>query len=83
MSIGRTEGISAAADRSDVTLGSKLERDRLERRARRVALVIKMLRNRAGEHREGGGVPPPPLRHAIADFEAQAAALNDRLLELR
>jgi len=64
------------------SLGSELERDRLERRVRRVTVVIAGLRQRASEHPGERGGPPRHLGHAIADFEAQVEAMNGRLRDL-
>ncbi len=64
------------------TLGAELERDRLERRVRRVTVAISALRERASEHRGEVGSPPRHLRQAIADFEAQIEEMNARLREL-
>jgi hypothetical protein len=64
------------------TLGAELERDRLERRVRRMTVAIASLRERAGEHRRELRAPPRRLRQAIADFEAQIDAMNVRLREL-
>jgi hypothetical protein len=72
----------AARSTSARTLGAELERNRLEHRMRRVTMVVAALRHRAGEHQRDLGVPPRPLRQAIADFEAQTAAINARLREL-
>jgi hypothetical protein len=64
------------------SLGTVLERDRLERRVRRATVAITALRERATEHRRELGVPPRHLRRAIADFEAQIEAMNARLRDL-
>ena len=58
------------------SLGSELERDRLEKRARRVRQVIDALRERA-DAREGGA--PRPLTAAIEDFGRELADLERRL----
>lgn len=61
------------------TLGAALERDRLEHRVSRIAVAMMVLRNvGSGDRRE----PPRHVREAIADFEAQTAAMNARLQEL-
>lgn len=65
-----------AATRS---LGSQLERDRLEQRAARVRKVIGALRERV-EAREGG--PPRPLKAALDDFGRELAHLERRLREV-
>jgi hypothetical protein len=67
---------------SGETLGAKLERDRLERRVRRVTIAVSALSARASEHRRELGATPRHLRQAIADFEAQIDEMNARLREL-
>lgn len=64
------------------TLGAELERDRLEHRVNRIAVAISVLRERAREHRRELGGAPVHIRQAIADFEAQLAAMNARLGDL-
>jgi hypothetical protein len=64
------------------TLGEALERDRLERRVRRVTVAVAVLRERVSRHRPEPGTPPRHLLHAIADFEAQLEALSARLRDL-
>lgn len=66
-----------AAGRSR-TLGSQLERDRLEQRAARVRQVIHALRERA-EARDTAGGAPRPLRAAIEDFGRELSELERRL----
>lgn len=64
-----------------MTLGANLERDRLAQRARRIAAVIAALRRQAGGERAA----PSGGRHilqAIAEFEAELAAINARLSDL-
>lgn len=60
------------------SLGSQLERDRLERRAARVRQVIHALRERAAARDTVGGAPRP-LRAAIEDFGRELAELERRL----
>jgi hypothetical protein len=60
------------------TLGAELERDRLARRARRIAMATVALRERGREP----GAMPRRLQQAIADFEAQVEEMNARLAEL-
>ena len=60
-------------------VGADLERDRLERRVKRMKVAIAALRQHASEQRRELGAPAGPLRHAIADFEAQIEAMNARL----
>jgi hypothetical protein len=64
------------------TLGEALERDRVERRVRRVTVAVAVLRERVSRHRPEPGAPPRHLLHAIADFEAQLEALSARLRHL-
>jgi hypothetical protein len=59
------------------SLGSTLERDRLERRAARVRLVIGALRDRADARYYGA--TPRPLGAAIEDFGRELAELERRL----
>ncbi len=61
------------------SLGSQLERDRLEQRAARVRKVIGALRERV-DAREGGA--PRPLRAALDDFGRELATLERRLREV-
>jgi hypothetical protein len=55
------------------TLGAELERDRLERRGRSMTVAIDSLRRYASEHRRE---PPRHVRQAVADFDAQIAAMT-------
>jgi len=71
--------MSATEIASTHTLGADLERDRLERRVRRMTFALAALRQRATEYRRELGGPPRALRHAIADFEEQIEAMNARL----
>jgi hypothetical protein len=64
------------------TLGEALERDRLERRVRRVTVAVAVLRKRVTRHPPELGAPPRHLLRAIADFEAQIDALSARLRDL-
>jgi hypothetical protein len=64
------------------TLGAELERDRLERRVRRVTVAVAVLRGRVAGHRPELDTPPRHLLGAIADFEAQIEALSARLRDL-
>jgi hypothetical protein len=74
--------MSVALPTSTRTLGAVLERDRLERRARRMAVTIGVLRIRESENRREPGAAQRRLGQAIADFEAQIEAINTRLREL-
>jgi hypothetical protein len=62
------------------TLGAELERERLEHRVGRVTVAIAALRQRASERELAE--PPTQIRQAIADFEAQLAAMYARLRDL-
>jgi hypothetical protein len=68
--------MSATRPGSAQTLAATLERDRLERRVSRMAVVVESLRRRAGEN---GREAPRRVRQAIADSEAQMAATSARL----
>lgn len=71
--------MSATPTTSTHTLGTELERERLERRVRRTTFAIAALRQRASEYRRELGSPPRQLRQVIADFEAQIEEINARL----
>jgi hypothetical protein len=64
------------------TLGAELERDRLERRVRRMTVAIRVLRHRESENRSEAGTPRRHLGRAVADFEAQVEAMTMRLHDL-
>jgi hypothetical protein len=72
--------MSATRSTAIPTLGSQLERDRLEYRVTRASLAIVDLRRNANEHQRERQAER--LRQAIADFEAQVAAMNARLRDL-
>jgi hypothetical protein len=74
--------VTSIATASPHTLGEELERDRLERRVRRVTVAVAVLRERVSAHRPELGRPPRHLLRAIADFEAQIEALSARLRDL-
>lgn len=63
------------------TLGEALERDRLERRVRRITVAVAVLRERVRGHRSELA-PPRHVLRTIADFEAQIEALSARLRDL-
>jgi hypothetical protein len=67
--------MSAAA----VSLGGRLERDRLVRRAGRIEAVVAALRLRASEHARVGERAPAPLLRALGDFQEELAAIRQRL----
>jgi hypothetical protein len=64
------------------TLGAELERDRLERRVRRLTVAIHVLRQRESENRRESGAPKRHLGRAVADFEAQVETMKTRLHDL-
>ena len=64
------------------SLGAELERDRLERRARRVTVAIASLHLLASESGRELGAIPRHLHQTLVDFEAQIDAMNGRLREL-
>jgi hypothetical protein len=74
--------VTLIATASPNTLGEQLERDRLERRVRRLTVAVALLRERVSAYRPELGTPPRHLRRAIADFEAQLEALSSRLRDL-
>jgi hypothetical protein len=61
-----------------VSLGSDLERRRLEQRARHLRLVIALLHERASTSARAGATPPG-LQHAIADFSAELSQVRHGL----
>ncbi len=64
------------------TLGAKLERDRLTRRARRVTAVIAALRRQAGGPGAETHARNRHIQQAITEFEAEVAAINARLSDI-
>ncbi len=60
----------------------RLERDRLERRARQIQMVSSALRERAVQRQAVMGTAPAPLRRAIADFERELVTMRRRLTAL-
>jgi hypothetical protein len=74
--------VSQAPPTTTDTLGATLERERLEHRLSRVAVVITTLHQRASQNRGAPGARPRHIQYAIADFETQMAAMNVRLREL-
>jgi hypothetical protein len=67
---------------NDMTLGADLERDRLNRRARRVTAVIAELRRQAKGQPSEANVGHRHLHQAISEFEAEVAEINTRLGDL-
>ena len=59
-----------------------VERDRLERRVRRMELAIAALRDRAVYRHPVIGTTPPPVHRAIKDFETKLADTRERLNKL-
>jgi tetraprenyl-beta-curcumene synthase len=76
--MGAMHSTSSNPARTVSSLGHRLERDRLERRAVRVKQVIRALRERANA-REGDSATPRPLTAAIEDFGRELAELERRL----
>jgi hypothetical protein len=77
-----TSSVTSITTVSPHTLGEALERDRLERRVRRVTVAVAVLRGLVTGYRPERGTPPRHLLRAIADFEAQIEALSARLRDL-
>jgi hypothetical protein len=77
-----TSSVTSTTTLSPHTLGEVLERDRLERRVRRVTVAVAVLRDRLTGHRPELDTPPRHLLLTIADFEAQMEALSARLRDL-
>jgi hypothetical protein len=69
----------ARAARGAPSLGEELERERLELRVRRVEAVVAALRRRARDHHRQVRRNAAPLHAAIADFEAEIAAMRTRM----
>jgi hypothetical protein len=64
------------------TVAPWLERDRLERRVRRIELAIAALRDRAVYRHAVTGTTPPPLDGAIKDFETELFGVRQQLNKL-
>ena len=77
-----TSSVTSTTTRSPHSLGEVLERDRLERRVRRVTVAVAVLRDRVTGHRPELDAPPRHLLLTIADFEAQIEVLSARLRDL-
>jgi hypothetical protein len=60
------------------SVGRNLECRRLEHRARRLGLVITLLRERASSSSHAGAVPPG-LQQAISDFSTELSRVRRRL----
>jgi hypothetical protein len=65
-----------------MTLGADLERDHLTRRARRIRGVIAALRRQAGGRHAAAHASNRHIFRAIAEFEAELAAIDARLSDL-
>jgi hypothetical protein len=76
-----TSSVTSTTTHSSHTLGEALERDRLERRVRRVTVAVAVLRERVTGRAELD-TPPRHLAVTIADFEEQIEALRARLRDL-
>jgi hypothetical protein len=63
-----------------LTLGDRLERDRLERRAVRLEAVVAALRARMDTYDASGAEIPRPLRDAATTFQQDLAGIHRRLL---
>lgn len=77
-----TSSVRSIPTASRRTMGEALERDRLERRVRRVTAAVALLRERVSRDRPELDMSPRHLRVTIADFEAQIEALSARLRDL-
>jgi hypothetical protein len=64
------------------SLGSALERRRLEHRIRHVKRVLAALEDRTALRARENGIPPA-LTEAVRDFSAELGRLNQRLTSLR
>ena len=62
-----------------LALAAVLERDALERRERRLELVVRELRVRAEARRTRIGHVPAPLRRALDDFQSELREVRSRL----
>ena len=60
-----------------VSLGARLERDRLQDRAARLDRVVTVLRARTYDY--GEGEAPPALKHSLADFQRELSAVRAQL----
>jgi hypothetical protein len=64
-------------------LGANQERDRLTWRARRVTAVIAALKQQAGEQQATAQGTGRHMHQAIREFEAEVAAIDARLRDLK
>ncbi len=62
-----------------MTLGARLERDRLERRALRLEHVIGALRTLAHQRATRQGRVPPSLERSLSDFDRELATIRAQL----
>lgn len=65
----------------EMTLGARLELDRLERRAVRLDRVVAELRSQARTYGDRPAVPLP-LRQSMADFQRELDRIRERLTAL-
>jgi chromosome condensin MukBEF MukE localization factor len=65
-----------------MTLGTDLERDRLAQRARRIRAAVAELRRHAEGQLADADTRKRRILQAIAEFEAEVAALDRRLADL-
>jgi hypothetical protein len=63
-----------------LSIGDRLERDRLERRAVRLEAVVAALRARMHAYDASGAQIPRPLRDAAVTFQQDLAGIHRRLL---
>ena len=71
--------MAAGPPQERLTLRSRLERHGLERRERRLELVVAELRDRADASRPSKGSVPAPLGRALVDVESQLDAVRARM----
>ncbi len=67
---------------SQDAVAAGVDRDGLERRARRIELVMLALRDRAVYRHAVTGATPTPLHQAIAAFELELGGIRRRLGQL-
>ena len=65
--------------RSAPSIGSQLERDRLEGRVRRLERVVDALHARAQDHASRGSRVPPALASSLDDFQRELTAVRHLL----
>ena len=67
------------AANTPITVGARLESDRLEHRAVRLQAVVAVLRERAAAQRVSGERPAAGLTAALGDFERELRAVRAQL----